>query len=562
MGVKIADKLEQFNNGTYYLVDSSAVEYVDKDGNSQSVKDVLDNGIGEGNTTDLTDIENRITTNETNITGLQEQIDNLDIPEDVDLTEINDKLTELENKQINKSYITRLATSGTGYFKIKPCGQNTFSKILITDVYGGCILITGSLMNDNSTYSFKVVRLSNGSWVNSLPSNNTLNKILNVYNDGSYIYLTVASYVNLYIEGGFINTEKIESIPTEATELPILDLTQAASKRVYNSLEELNTAKGLSISFTNGEDNTMKIVDALSPIETFADYFDNSINSNRFGIDTNTYGIAISLLSITKFNSTITIIRAYMSNGKLLIRRYQNGVLGDWRYDKTDLSEVNTKLSQLETKANLIPVVADNPTDYDLNNYKENGNYSIGSSDNYTNRPESSPGLLTVIRSNTYRLQLYTVVTNNNVYFRRSTDWGKTWSAWVLLNGSSGASGNGHNYSTNAVEVGTWVGGQTLYRITLVPNKTITVSSTSEGSVVTEVLGYVNTQYQVVKMEGVFKYNNSSTSKICTIPCTMISDNMQINIVHGSTGDIVFQGKNVPVCNLTDIAVSVYYYKK
>ena len=43
MGVKIADKLEQFNNGTYYLVDSSAVEYVDKDGNVKSVKDVLDN---------------------------------------------------------------------------------------------------------------------------------------------------------------------------------------------------------------------------------------------------------------------------------------------------------------------------------------------------------------------------------------------------------------------------------------------------------------------------------------------------------------------------------------
>ena len=42
MSVKIADKLEQFNNGTYYLVDSSAVEYVDKDGNTKSVKEVLD----------------------------------------------------------------------------------------------------------------------------------------------------------------------------------------------------------------------------------------------------------------------------------------------------------------------------------------------------------------------------------------------------------------------------------------------------------------------------------------------------------------------------------------
>ena len=45
MGVKIADKLEQFNNGTYYLVDSSAVEYVDKDGSSISVQQALENGV-------------------------------------------------------------------------------------------------------------------------------------------------------------------------------------------------------------------------------------------------------------------------------------------------------------------------------------------------------------------------------------------------------------------------------------------------------------------------------------------------------------------------------------
>ena len=390
------------------------------------------------------------------ITDLQEQIDNLDIPEDVDLTEINDKLTELENNQIKKSYITRLATSGTDYFKIKPCGQNTFSKILITDVYGGCILITGSLMNDNSTYSFKVVRLSNGSWVNSLPSNNTLNKILNVYNDGSYIYLTVDSYVNLYIEGGYTNIETTDSIPSEATQLPILDLTQ-----------------------------------------------------------------------------------------------------------QTDLTGINTKLSQLETKADLIPVAVDNPTtSYDLNYYIENGNYSICDSSKYSNVPINRPALLTVIMSGCYRLQIYTVVNTDDVYFRKSIDWGRTWLSWVLLNGSSGASGNGHNYSTNAVAVGTWVGGQTLYRITLVPNKTITVTSTSEGSVVTEVLCNINTQYQVVKMEGIFKYNSGNISKICTIPCTTISDNMQINIIHSSTGDIVLQGKNVPVCNLTDIAVSIYYYKK
>ena len=110
-------------------------------------------------------------------------------------------------------------------------------------------------------------------------------------------------------------------------------LSKLEAKRVYNALEELNTAKGLSISFTVGEDNTIKIVDALSPFETFADYFHNSTDSNRFGIDANTYGTDISLLIITKFNDNVATIRAYMSNGKLLVRRYLNGVLEDWRYD-------------------------------------------------------------------------------------------------------------------------------------------------------------------------------------------------------------------------------------
>ena len=41
IAVRIADKLEQFNGQTYFLMDSSAVEYIDKNGNSQSVKDIF-----------------------------------------------------------------------------------------------------------------------------------------------------------------------------------------------------------------------------------------------------------------------------------------------------------------------------------------------------------------------------------------------------------------------------------------------------------------------------------------------------------------------------------------
>ena len=60
MGVKIADKLEQYNQGTYFLVDSSAVEYVDKDGVTKSVKEVLDSTPTDISTHKTTIYENHI----------------------------------------------------------------------------------------------------------------------------------------------------------------------------------------------------------------------------------------------------------------------------------------------------------------------------------------------------------------------------------------------------------------------------------------------------------------------------------------------------------------------
>ena len=432
--------------------DFPVAKAVDIDFNDgENLQEKLDNGKlgGGGNTTDLTDLENRVTTNETNITGLQEQIDNLDIPEDVDLTEVNNRLSKLE------------------------------------------------------------------------------------------------------------------------------------TKRVYNSIEELNEVKGLSLIFTNGEDNTIKIINALSPVETFADYFDNSSNNNRFGIDTVTYGAGIRCLIITKFNNFNACARAYMSSGKILIRQYANGTLQTgWSYDKTDLTGMNTKLTQLENKANFIPIVADNPTDYDLNNYKENGNYGIGDSSKYSNVPISRPGLLTVIRSTSYRLQIYTVVNNDDVYFRKSTNGGNSWSSWLLLNGKVDLTpintkliqlentvnqvGGGGIYTSGEVEVGKWINGQTLYRTTLAADKSMTITSTSQGEFESLILGNINpSKYRVVKMEGSFKYKvNNSNSKTCILPCAFADNDMVMNMVHSSTtGDVILQGKNMPVCDITDIYVSIYYYK-
>ena len=60
IAVRIADKLEQFNGQTYFLMDSSAVEYIDKNGDSRSVKDVLDNTSTDNSTHKTVIFENNI----------------------------------------------------------------------------------------------------------------------------------------------------------------------------------------------------------------------------------------------------------------------------------------------------------------------------------------------------------------------------------------------------------------------------------------------------------------------------------------------------------------------
>ena len=186
---------------------------------------------------DITDLENRVTTNEADITDLQEQIDNLDIPENVDLTDINDKITQLETKQINKTNMVDMNPTPVCY-KITPKDTNSFSKILVVDLYGGCILITGSMVSEEYK-SLKAVRLSNGCWESYSASNNVANKIEGVYYDGSYIYVNCLNYIKINFEGGFTNIEKIDSVPSDTTKLPILDLTQ------QTDLTEINTKLSL-----------------------------------------------------------------------------------------------------------------------------------------------------------------------------------------------------------------------------------------------------------------------------------------------------------------------------
>ena len=158
------------------------------------------------------------------------------------LTYANDRVTRLENNQIKRT--VRVDMEGDSpIYKIKPLDNNSFSKILIVDLYGGCILITGSTVANYK--SFKAIRLSNGNWESYYPSLTGANKIDTVYYDGSFIYVKCFNYIKCCFEGGFDSIEKIETLPSSITQLPILDLTQINQlTNIYTRLAQLEAKLG------------------------------------------------------------------------------------------------------------------------------------------------------------------------------------------------------------------------------------------------------------------------------------------------------------------------------
>lgn len=111
-----------------------------------------------------------------------------------------------------------------------------------------------------------------------------------------------------------------------------------ATKSTYNSIAELNKAKGTNIELVNGKDNTKKIVDALSVGEQFISFYHNNANQNRFGIDVS-YGNLIHELRITKcldadLTANYATVTAFMNTGCVMSRIYYKTYSTDWTSTK------------------------------------------------------------------------------------------------------------------------------------------------------------------------------------------------------------------------------------
>ena len=151
---------------------------------------------------------------------------------------------------------------------------------------------------------------------------------------GAYKY---AMYKYITIDG----VEYIRSLNSDGTVGHIVNDTgwkQIATKSTYNSIAELNKAKGTSITLVNGEDNTQKIVDALSTGEQFVSFYHNNANQNRFGIDTG-YGSLINEIRIVKcldadLTSSYATVTAFMNTGCVMSRIYYKTYSTDWTSTK------------------------------------------------------------------------------------------------------------------------------------------------------------------------------------------------------------------------------------
>lgn len=113
---------------------------------------------------------------------------------------------------------------------------------------------------------------------------------------------------------------------------------EVATKSTYNSIAELNRAKGTNIELVNGEDNTKKIVDTLSVGEQFISFYHNNANQNRFGIDVS-YGNLIHELRITKcldadLTANYATVTAFMNTGCVMSRIYYKTYSTAWSSTK------------------------------------------------------------------------------------------------------------------------------------------------------------------------------------------------------------------------------------
>ena len=166
-------------------------------------------------------------------------------------------------------------------------------------------------------------------------------KTLFPYNEENDQYAMVhifRSYNNIRNYAIWYRADGSKMAISKISDNKVVGWQEIAKKSIYNSVAELNRAKGTNIELVNGEDNTQKIVDALSTGEQFVSLYHNNANQNRFGIDVS-YGNLIHEIRITKcldadLTANYATVTAFMNTGCVMSRIYYKTYSTDWSSSK------------------------------------------------------------------------------------------------------------------------------------------------------------------------------------------------------------------------------------
>ena len=416
--------------------------------------------------------------------------------------------------------------------------------------------------------------------------------------------------------------EQTSDLQEQIDNLDIPDITDLENaSRVYCDIAEINETKGTNISLVVGEDNTEKIMNVLAPNEVFANWFSNENAYDRFGINSN-MGTRINIISIQKYHNNDGVAIAITNKGKVLSRYSRNNVLSPWDYDNIDSTEINNKLTQLENnqiKKLFIQHQSPNEVYVKITACTSNDFSKILFTDSYGGSILITGGIITgadyktikVVRLtngdwNSHNPSTNTLNKIQNVYLggtdiyikcsthvnlyiegsfisaervysipsnvkqlpildlTQQTDLTSINTKLTQLENTINEVGGGGIYQSGEIEVGTWTGGQKLYRYTISDNTEQTISNS--GILRVDFFTLSRDKYAVVKLDGTFRMcaasDNSGAHTVYTLPYIDLETNRQVHLVYTTMDKVRLSGVNLTNYKILGFDVSIYYYKK